>query len=232
LFRNITKGTRNAMRTEKLKNSYLENLYKGFYQNQNKKIHTARNQLRMSLDECRKIAEKISGKPSISSLSLEQRYNLIEALNRRGATVINPRPPREFVSPKGRRQLNITGDCRSEGSNGNAACAMETKVDTSNLYSVHLAYWDARFPRERPGFPSNKQLAFIQTLWELYFDDGRQGRGLRGFVFRQTRHLPEGPVSDLAFLKNQHVEAMLTPLTRKAKAVVNSKKRMDDGKKV
>lgn len=208
------------MKEEKLKDSYLEKLYKGFYQNQNKKIHTARNQLRMSLDGCRKIAEKISGKGSISSLSLEQRWHLIEALNRRGAKVYNARPPRELASSQGRHSINTARDCRS-GDNANAACAVETKADTSKLYPVHLEYWNSRFPRERPGFPSNKQLALIQTLW-IYFDDHRRGRGLRGFIFRQTRNLPEGPVSDLAFLKSHHIDAVLTPLARKAKDVVNS----------
>ena len=94
-----------------------------------------------------------------------------------------------------------------------------------DAYSAHLDYWDKRFPRPRPGFASNEQLAWIQALWDLDFDDGRPGHGLRGFIFRQTKSLQEGPVSDLAFLKNHHVLAVLLPLRKKAKYMMNLNKK-------
>lgn len=201
------------MRAENLKETYLEKLWKGFYQAQNKKIHTARAQLRMSIDECRELAKAISGKASISSLSLEQRWYLIEALNRRGAKIINPKIPRELSKTD-----------LSEPAHNNS----DPVMNESKLYAIHLEYWDQRFPKDRRGFPSNKQLALIQTLWDLYFEDHRPGRGLRGFIFRQTRHLPDGPVSAIEFLKNHHLEAVLTPLVRKAKEMVKSKKEGGD----
>ncbi|MCK4816465.1 hypothetical protein KA005_11915, partial [bacterium] len=55
-----------------------EDSNKGLYLWQNKVIHQARSQLHMSLDECRELARQISGKASISSLSLKQRWGLIE----------------------------------------------------------------------------------------------------------------------------------------------------------
>ena len=55
---------------------------------------------------------------------------------------------------------------------------------SETLYFERLAYWGKRFPKERHGFASNKQLAWIETLWELDFDDGRMDskKGLRGFI--------------------------------------------------
>jgi hypothetical protein len=57
------------------------------YKRQNRMIHLARAQLGMSLDECRDVARGISAKGSISSLSLPQRWELIEVLKARGADV-------------------------------------------------------------------------------------------------------------------------------------------------
>jgi hypothetical protein len=199
--------------------AYLKQLYRGFYQNQNKKIHTARAQLNMSIDACRKIAEKISGKPSISSLSLEQRWNLLEELLRRGAKVMNPCPPREFLSPQWSRSIEQAKQGEHEAEEAPSRC-VHMEPEESNMYSIHLHHWNQRFPHERPGFPSNAQLALINTLWDMYFNDNRKGRGLRGFIWRQTRTLVSGPVSDLAFLKNNHIAAVLTPLIRKSKDVM------------
>lgn len=196
-----------------IKENYLEKLYRGFYQAQNKKIHTARAQLNMSLDQCRELAKEISGKASISSLDLEQRWQLIEVLNQRGAKIFNPKVPRELSNVNGTKVMPQNN---------------EPALDASKLYPVHLDYWNKRFPKDRRGFPSNKQLALIQTLWDLYFEDHRSGRGLRGFIFRQTRNLPDGPVSAIEFLKAHHIKAVLTPLARKARSVVKSKKRGDD----
>ena len=170
---------------------------KGLYSWQNRKIHQARNQLGMSLDDCRYLARQLSGKPSISSLSLKQRWELIEILKEKGARIYNL-PLSKILEPQ----------------KGSHTVAPGPPAET---YSAHLDYWNKRFPNLRPGFASNEQLAWIQTLWELDFDDGRPGHGLRGFIFRQTRHLREGPVSDLAFLKNHHILAVLLPLRKKAK---------------
>jgi len=151
----------------------------------------------MSLDDCRELARQLSGKASISSLSLEQRWELIEIMKEKGARIYNM-PLSKILGPQ----------------RGSHTVAPGPPAET---YSAHLKYWNERFPRLRPGFASNEQLAWIQTLWELDFDDGRPGYGLRGFIFRQTRHLREGPVSDLAFLKDHHVLAVLLPLRKKAK---------------
>jgi len=181
-----------------LKNSSLKkDSNKGLYSWQNRKIHRARNQLGMDLDDCRELARQISGKPSISSLSLKQRWELIEILKEKGARIYNM-PLSKILGPQ----------------KGSHTVAPGPPAET---YSAHLDYWNKRFPRPRTGFASNEQLAWIQTLWELDFDDGRPGHGLRGFIFRQTRHLREGPVSDLAFLKDHHVLAVLLPLRKKAK---------------
>jgi len=181
-----------------LKNSSLKkDSNKGLYSWQNRKIHRARNQLGMDLDDCRELARQISGKPSISSLSLKQRWELIQILKEKGARIYNM-PLSKILGPQ----------------KGSHTVAPGPPAET---YSAHLDYWNKRFPRPRTGFASNEQLAWIQTLWELDFDDGRPGHGLRGFIFRQTRHLREGPVSDLAFLKDHHVLAVLLPLRKKAK---------------
>ena len=181
-----------------MKNSSLKkDSNKGLYSWQNRKIHRARNQLGMDLDDCRELARQISGKPSISSLSLKQRWELIQILKEKGARIYNM-PLSKILGPQ----------------KGSHTVAPGPPAET---YSAHLDYWNKRFPRPRTGFASNEQLAWIQTLWELDFDDGRPGHGLRGFIFRQTRHLREGPVSDLAFLKDHHVLAVLLPLRKKAK---------------
>jgi len=179
-----------------LKNSSLKkDSNKSIYSWQNRKIHRARNQIGMSLDDCRELARQLNGKASISSLSLRQRWELIEILNQKGARIYNLPLSRVTAPQKGSHTV--------------------APGPPSETYSAHLVYWNERFPRLRPGFASNEQLAWIQTLWELDFDDGRPGYGLRGFIFRQTRHMKEGPISDLAFLKNHHVLAVLLPLRKK-----------------
>jgi len=181
-----------------LKNSSAEeDLNKSLYDWQNRKIHQARNQLGISLDDCRELARQISGKASISSLSLSQRWELIEILKAKGARVYNLPLSKIVRSPQGTHQI--------------------APMPPKDTYPAHLDYWDKRFPNPRPGFASNEQLAWIQSLWELDFDDGRPGYGLRGFIYRQTRNLEKGPVSDLAFLKSQHIMAVLMPLRKKAK---------------
>jgi hypothetical protein len=60
-------------------------------------------------------------------------------------------------------------------------------------------------------------------MFILDFNDGRAGtinKGLRGFIQRQTAGLKDGPVSDLAFLKAHHVQAVLSPLKAKARAKI------------
>ena len=95
-----------------------------------------------------------------------------------------------------------------------------------DFYGQRLAFWKKRFPRTRPGFASNKQLAWIEALWELDFQDDRyEKNGLRGFIRRQTMNLPHGPVSDLAFLREHHVEAVITPLKGRAAVNMNHKQR-------
>jgi hypothetical protein len=171
---------------------------KGLYQRQNRKIHQARSQLGMSLDDCRELAKDIGGKASISALTLEQRWELIEILKAKGARVFNPP-----ITETRDSQHNIKGE-------GNP----------QDVYPAHLEYWNRRFPQRRPGYASNEQLAWISALWKLDFDDGRCGEsdtGLRGFIYRQTKGLDQGPVSDLAFLKTHHVAAVITPLKKKAK---------------
>ncbi len=174
------------------------NTENSIYTRQNRMIHMARAKLGLSLEDCRELARHIGGKASISSLSLEQRKRLIDLLNEKGADVHNP-------------PLN-----GQEGGFGSPT----QSIRPDKVYTTRLAYWNQRFPYKRPQFASNRQLAWIQTLWELDFDDGRAGdglKGLRGFIFRQTRHLEDGPVSDLAFLKAHHVKAVISPLLRKAK---------------
>jgi hypothetical protein len=197
------------MRGSRVKNSSSEgDSSKSLYSWQNRKIHQARSQLGMSLDDCRELARQISGKASISSLSLRQRWELIEILKEKGARIYNL-PLSKILGPQ----------------KGSHTVAPGPPKET---YSAHLNYWNKRFPKLRPGFASNEQLAWIQTLWELDFDDGRKGRGIRGFIFRQTRHLKEGPVSDLAFLKSHHVLSVLMPLRKKAKYMMNLNKKGDE----
>ena len=169
---------------------------RSFYNKQNRTIHKARAQLCLSLDDCRELARQINGKASISSLNLRQRWELIEELKVKGARVYNP---------------PLSESHEETPTKGNETSAKE-------IYPSRLAYWEKRFPRARPGFATNKQLAWIEALWRLDFNDGRAGaNGLRGFIFRQTRHLEEGPVSDLAFLRDNHVKAIITPLKARAK---------------
>ena len=168
---------------------------KDFYNRQNRKIHKARAQLSMSLDECRELAKEIGGKPSISSLSLKERWILIEELKAKGAKVFNPQLPNNMFSGQ------------SSKHNENA----------KDIYPTRLARWNKRFPNRRPGFASNEQLAWIEAFWDLDFNDDRSGSGLRGFIYRQTKNLKKGPVSDLAFLRGNHVAAVMMPLKAKAR---------------
>ena len=135
---------------------------RSFYLRQNKTIHLARSQLNMSIDECRELARSISGTASISSLSLRQRHELINRLKEKGAKVYNPPLPAEELAGQ---DVGI-----SDG------------VPPGKTYQRRLAYWNKRFPKHRPGFASNRQLAWIQTLWELDFNDGRAGSALRGLI--------------------------------------------------
>jgi hypothetical protein len=160
---------------------------KDLYLRQNRAIHKVRTQLGMELDDCRELARHMFGKASLSALSLDQRSELINELKAKGPKVFN-----QQASKDGRPEA---------------------------VYFERLACWDKRFPRRRHGFASNKQLAWIESLWELDFDDGRtdKKRGLRGFLWRQTQRLKDGPVSDLAFLRDDHVQAVITPLLKRAR---------------
>ncbi|MEW6666223.1 MAG: hypothetical protein AB1512_13520 [Thermodesulfobacteriota bacterium] len=180
----------NTAKTEKSEHS--------IYGRQNRAIHAARMQLFMDLDDCRELARSINGKPSLSGLSLRQRWELIEVLKGKGARVLNP-------SLREIRESN--------------------EINPKDVYPAKLAYWEKRFPNRRPGYASNKELAWIETLFELDFNDGRAGsatQGLRGFIYRQTMNLVGGPVSDLSFLKINHVRAVLAPLRKKARERRNS----------
>ena len=171
---------------------------KQLYDRQNRMIHMARAQLGMDLDTCRELARQISGKASISSLTIDQRSELIKALNDKGANVNNP------------SLQNVPDPDQSQ-----------EKAD--EVYPNRLEYWNKRFPSDRPGYATNRQLAWIQSLWELDFNDGRAGKGgLRGFIYRQTQNLENGPVSDLAFLRDEHVMAVITPLKEKARQGMGS----------
>ena len=163
------------------------------YQRQNRAIHQARNQLGLSLEDCRELAERIGGTPSLSGLTVEQRWELIAELKEKGANVVNP--------------------------------AVEVRrPDAKEYYGIRLSQWNKRFPRRRPGYASNKQLAWIEAMWELDFRDHSYGKnGLRGFIRRQTINLLDGPVSDLAFLREHHVEAVITPLKERARQNQNAK---------
>jgi len=188
------------------------------YARQNRVIHAARNQLGMSLDKCRDLAKEISGIASISSLSIRKRWELIETLKAKGARVLNPHLNFPDTQRDGRHsQPQETLSHVSSPSGGRSVGYLEEPED---VYPLRLAYWKKRFPRPRPGFASCEQLAWIEALWELDFNDGRAGtsiKGLRGFIHRQTKGLKNGPVSDLAFLRSNHVEGVLTPLKAKAK---------------
>ncbi len=174
---------------------------KELYAVQNRSIHKARQQLCLELDDCRKIAEEISGKASISSLSLKQRYDLIQILNARGADVFNP--------PVSKRQKNI----KKEAVNP----LPEIETNPADVFPERLAYWNKKFLKDRPGYASNRQLAMIEALWKLDWDDGRTDadKGLRGFIYRQTRNSEQGPVSHLAFLRDDQVDSILAPLKKR-----------------
>lgn len=170
----------------------------GLYQRQNRKIHHARSQIGVSLDDCRLLAKDISGRASISSLTLEQRFELIEELKKKGARVYNP-PLSKFSTSQDE---------------------IRSKENPQALYGSSLEYWNKRFPERRPGYATNEQLAWISALWKLDIDDGRyrdSDTGLRRFIYRQTKGLDEGPVSDLAFLRFHHVSSVITPLKVKAR---------------
>ena len=191
---------------------------KDLYSWQNRKIHKARGQLNMSLDDCRELARQINGKASISSLSLPQRWELIEILKAKGARIRNIPLSKIVDSPQGGHQAVPARDGLSvKLAPINRARLVDTKEKPEDIYPACLGYWNERFPKPRPGFATNEQLAYIQTLWEIDFNDGRSGRGLRGFIFRQTKSLEQGPVSDLTFLRSHHVMAVLMPLKKKAK---------------
>ena len=191
-----------------MQNTALKNApTKEIYLKQNRAIHKARSQLDMDLDICRELARQINGKPSLSSLTLRQRWELIEELKAKGARVYNPPLPKIPVSSQGSHQVPSS---LPDG------CSVTAQENPKDVYPEHLVYWNNRFPNRRKGFASNEQLAWIQTLWELDFNDGRRGRGLRGMIFRQTKSLEQGPVSDLAFLRSHHVRAIIGPLKAKA----------------
>lgn len=191
--------------------------HKAFYHQQNKAIHMARAQLCMQLDDCRKLASEINGKASISSMSLRDRWELIEILKAKGARVYNPPLYKLPVSLQGRPQHPPLSKVVPAPHKG--ACFVRTQEKPQDVYPARLAYWDKRFAKQRPGFASNKELAWIQSLWELDFYDGRTDskKGLRGFVWRQTKNLEQGPVSDLAFLRGNHVQAVMMPLKERAR---------------
>ncbi len=164
----------------------------------------------MDLDTCREIARQINGKASLSSLTLEQRAELISILNSKGAKVNNP-------------PLHTQATEKLALNDSNEACPDQSQEKAEEVYPNRLEYWNKRFPNDRPGYATNRQLAWIQSLWELDFNDGRAGKGgLRGFIYRQTQNLENGPVSDLAFLKDEHVMAVITPLKEKARQGISS----------
>ncbi len=176
----------------------------------------------MDLDDCRELAKEISGKASISSLTYRERWELIETMKYKGARVKNPPLSKAPVSRQGSPEtepplpLNNGKPAHQKGE----GFSVVTQEMPEDVYPDRLAYWNKRFPNRRPGFASNEQLAWIQALWELDFNDGRSGNsntGLRGFIYRQTMSLDQGPVSDLAFLREHHVSAVMEPLKAKAR---------------
>ena len=199
------------------------------YNRQNRVIHMARAQLGMDLDTCREIAGQINGQASISSLTLEQRAELISILNSKGAKVNNPHLYNAPGLDRGKPAALKKSGAESSGllnwapeslapNTDDKVCPDQIQEYVDEVYPNRLTYWNKRFPNDRPGYATNRQLAWIQSLWELDFNDGRAGKGgLRGFIYRQTQNLENGPVSDLAFLKDEHVMAVITPLKEKAR---------------
>jgi hypothetical protein len=194
------------MRRRAKRISFESKFDRAIYLQQNKAIHRARLQLSLDINDCRRMAEEISGRASLSSLSLEERWTLIEQLKDLGAEVGNP-----FLSKRAKTsQPTYQNDLSFSEEDGS------TDRDTyEGLYSKRSAYWEQRFPSKRIGFASPKQLALIEALWEVYFNDKRPGRGLRGFVWRQTAHFEDGPISALPFIKGHHVSSILGPLKAK-----------------
>lgn len=194
---------------------------KEIYNRQNRAIHKDRTQLCMSLDDCRELAKEISGMASISSLDLRKRWELIEILKSKGARVINPKIQMFQSSQHERLEKSPDSSCSSEISTPDQSpCSIDGQKRPGDVYPDFLDYWNKRFPKRRPGYASNRQLALIQTLFTLDFNDGRAGtaqKGLRGLIFRQTKPLEGGPVSALEFLRDNHVQAVLMPLKKKEK---------------
>lgn len=164
------------------------------YQRQDSAIHEAMTQLGMELDDVRAVAKDVVGVNSLRILPPLDRWDIIQELQYRGAKVYNPPLPK-------------------------------THVDSSTYYHMRLEYWGRRFQKKRAGFATNKQLAWIEMIWEFDFDDGGcdSEKGLRGLIFKQTKRLENGPVSDLAFLRSNHVDAVLTPLREHSRALFESK---------
>jgi len=198
--------------------------HKALYNKQNRAIHKARALLGMDLDCCRELARQVGGKPSISSLNLRQRWKLIQILKSKGANVYNPYLPSLPVSPQGSPQApRLTRERRPAPKN--EGCSVEIQESGESLFYENLEYWNKRFPKDRPGYASNRQLAWILTLWQLDWDDGRveTQKGLRGFIFRQTKNLKGGPIGALDFLLSNHVKAVITPLKKRAEENYSSK---------
>jgi hypothetical protein len=183
---------------------------RSLYLEQNKTIHRARIMIGMDIGACREIAKQIGGEPSIRGLSIRQRWELIEELKLKGARIRNP---------------SLVG-CGVSSAELNARA--EKPLSFDQVYPAHLEFWNSKFPRRRPGFASNKQLAWIQTMWEIDFTQGKGDMGgLRKFIARQTQSLPDGPVSDLAFLRNSQVQVVITPLKNKARVRMLKRRNAD-----
>jgi hypothetical protein len=183
---------------------------KEIYARQNKVLHIARAQLAMTLDDLRALAGNLFGEVSISSLTVSQRSKLIDELKAKGAQVYNVNVATLFSQQK---EFKTTSTYSKDLSGS------KRKDRFKDYFMRRLEVWDKRFHYQRPDFATNRQLALIESLWKFYFEDGREGSGLRGFVFRQTGGLENGPVSDLSFLRDEHVGAVLHPLKEKAKHV-------------
>jgi len=178
------KGLRDLGKKAKKKSDSSRSLYL----KQNKIIHMARMQIGMSLEDCRLLAKEISGKPSISSLSLKQRSDLIQLMEAKGADIFNPRLTEIYQNDKDiyQTRLDYWNNKFPKGRPGFAS---------SKQLALIEVLWES-FDDGRAG--SAKQ-------------------GLRGFLWRQTKGLKMGPVCDLRFLRVNQVSAVMTPLREKAK---------------